>query len=252
MTSMRVFHRNLLWLLAISVIGIATAHASVTMLGSRIIYNAKASSVDVQLKNNDTYPYVVQTWFDEGNVDANPQNSHAVPFLSTPPVFRIQAKAGQIVRIVYNGAKPLPKDRESVFWFNFLQVPPSNVAGDQKQNKMLIMLRTRVKLFYRPEGLSAPGDITKSLQVSAVRDGHKGVGIQVKNTSSWFASLSNMTVEAGGSKIPVNVDMVSPFSSETFWLNGKSAPLPGRGNVILTAINDQGARISEHYDVTYP
>ena len=83
---------------------------------------------------------------------------------------------------------------------------------------MLIMLRTRVKLFYRPEGLSAPGDITKSLQVSAVRDGHKGVGIQVKNTSSWFASLSNMTVEAGGSKIPVNVDMVSPFSSKAAYL----------------------------------
>jgi P pilus assembly protein, chaperone PapD len=117
---------------------------------------------------------------------------------------------------------------------------------------MLIMLRTRVKLFYRPEGLTAPGDITKSLQVSAVRDGRKGLGIQVKNTSAWFASLSNMTVETGGSKIPVNVDMVAPFSSETFWLNGKSAPQQGRGKVTLTAINDQGARISEHYDVTYP
>ena len=252
MISMRVFHRSLLCLVALGLSCLVTAHASVTMLGSRIIYNAKSSSVDVQLKNNDTYPYVVQTWFDEGSVDANPQNSHAVPFLSTPPVFRIQAKAGQIVRIVYSGAIPLPKDRESVFWFNFLQVPPTNVAGDQKQNKMLIMLRTRVKLFYRPEGLTAPGDITKSLQVSAVRDGRKGLGIQVKNTSAWFASLSNMTVETGGSKIPMNVDMVAPFSSETFWLNGKSAPQQGRGKVTLTAINDQGARISEHYDVTYP
>lgn len=248
----RVFHRSMPYLLAFSLCCAAAAHASITMLGSRIIYDAQASSVDVQLKNNDAYPYVVQTWFDEGDVNANPQNSHSIPFLATPPVFRIQAKAGQIVRIVYNQTKSLPQDRESVYWFNFLQVPPANVAGGQKQNKMLIMLRTRVKLFYRPESLSAPGNITKSLQVSAVRDARKGVGIQVKNTSAWFASLSNMTVEAGSSRFPLSVDMVAPYSSETYWLNGKSVPQQSRGKVSITAINDQGARISEHYDVTYP
>ncbi|MDI5818937.1 fimbria/pilus periplasmic chaperone, partial [Salmonella enterica subsp. enterica serovar Kentucky] len=37
--------------------------ASVTILGSRIIYPSTASSVDVQLKNNDAIPYIVQTWF---------------------------------------------------------------------------------------------------------------------------------------------------------------------------------------------
>lgn len=230
----------------------AGAHASVTMLGSRIIYNADASSVDVQLKNNNTYPYVVQTWFDDGNVNANPQDSHSVPFVSTPPVFRIQPQAGQIVRIVFNQAKQLPADKESVYWFNFLQVPPGNVDGSQKQNKMLVMLRTRVKLFYRPSGLSSPGDITKKLQVSAVYNAQKGSGIKVTNPSPWFASLSNVTVETGNNRYALNADMVAPFSSATFWPAGKKLPTLNRGTVRVTAINDQGARISEQYNVTYP
>jgi P pilus assembly protein, chaperone PapD len=230
----------------------ASAQASVTMLGSRVIYNAEASSVDVQLKNNDTYPYVVQTWFDEGNIDANPQDSHSVPFLATPPVFRIQPKSGQIVRIVFNQTKSLPQDRESVYWFNFLQVPPSNVAGGQKQNKMLVMLRTRVKLFYRPAALSSPGDIAKKLQVKTVRDARKGTGIEVSNPTPWFASLSNLSAEAGATRSTVKADMVAPFSSKTFWLTGKTYPKQSSGIVRIAVIDDHGARISEQYNVTYP
>lgn len=79
--------------------------ASVTILGSRIIYPSTASSVDVQLKNNDAIPYIVQTWFDDGDMNTSPENSSAMPFIATPPVFRIQPKAGQVVRVIYNNTK---------------------------------------------------------------------------------------------------------------------------------------------------
>ncbi|ECK7329236.1 fimbria/pilus periplasmic chaperone, partial [Salmonella enterica subsp. enterica] len=102
---------------------------SVTILGSRIIYPSTASSVDVQLKNNDAIPYIVQTWFDDGDMNTSPENSSAMPFIATPPVFRIQPKAGQVVRVIYNNTKKLPQDRESVFWFNVLQVPPTNIGS---------------------------------------------------------------------------------------------------------------------------
>ncbi|MDI8106872.1 fimbria/pilus periplasmic chaperone, partial [Salmonella enterica subsp. enterica serovar Anatum] len=42
----------------------------------------------------------------------------------------------------YNNTKKLPQDRESVFWFNVLQVPPTNIGSDSGQNKMLVMLRS--------------------------------------------------------------------------------------------------------------
>lgn len=123
------------------------AWASVTIVGSRIIYPSTVASVDVQLKNNDDFPYIVQTWFDNGDLHIGPENASGIPFISTPPVFRIQPKSGQIVRVVYSQRKALPHDRESVFWFNALQVPPANIGGRQ-QNKVLVMLRTRIKLFW--------------------------------------------------------------------------------------------------------
>ncbi|WP_409333365.1 fimbria/pilus periplasmic chaperone, partial [Escherichia coli] len=43
-----------------------------------------------------------------------------VPFTATPPVSRIDAKRGQTIKLMYTASSALPKDRESVFWFNVL------------------------------------------------------------------------------------------------------------------------------------
>ncbi|HCM5438431.1 TPA: fimbrial chaperone, partial [Klebsiella pneumoniae] len=170
------------------------AWASVTIVGSRIIYPSTVASVDVQLKNNDDFPYIVQTWFDNGDLHIGPENASGIPFISTPPVFRIQPKSGQIVRVVYSQRKALPHDRESVFWFNALQVPPANIGGRQ-QNKVLVMLRTRIKLFYRPEGIGSPGNLAKKLHITVVRNARKGAGIVISNPQPWYASLSNLSVK---------------------------------------------------------
>ncbi|QKN81165.1 fimbrial chaperone [Scandinavium goeteborgense] len=229
----------------------AVSHASVTIMGSRIIFGSAASSVDVQLKNSDSFPYVVQTWFDDGDVNASPQDSSAVPFIATPPIFRIQPKAGQIVRIVYSKTKSLPHDRESVYWFNALQLPPANVGGEQKQNKMLVVMRTRIKLFYRPASLGQPGELVKKLQLKAVSDAKKGAGVEITNPNPWFASVSNLSARVNGIHYAMTADMVAPFASRTFWLSGKAKAPQGKGSVNVTLVNDQGARMSEHYDVIW-
>lgn len=228
-----------------------TSQASVTIMGSRIIYASTASSVDVQLKNSDNFPYVVQTWFDDGDVNARPQESSAVPFIATPPLFRIQPKAGQVVRIVFSKTKTLPEDRESVYWFNALQFPPANVGGDRQQNKMLVVLRTRIKLFYRPAALGVPGDLAKKLQVRAVSDAKNGAGVEITNPNPWFASVSNLSASVNGVSHSLTADMVAPFSSQTFWFNGKARVPQGNGSVKVTLVNDQGARMSESYAVTW-
>lgn len=98
-------------------------------------------------------------------MNTSPENSSVMPFIATPPVFRIQPKAGQVVRVIYNNTKKLPQDRESVFWFNVLQVPPTNIGSDSGQNKMLVMLRSRIKLFYRPDGLGKPDSLAKNYRL---------------------------------------------------------------------------------------
>lgn len=224
-------------------------YASITMTGTRIIYNGSAKSTDVQLKNNDAIPYVVQSWFDNGNMSDGPEKSAQVPFIATPPVFRIQPGDGQIIRIVYTQGKSLPQDRESLVYFNFMQVPPANIGqqdqGAEKQNSLLIMLRNRVKLFYRPSGLAGdPQKMLENLQVTRLnRD--NAPAITIKNNQPYYVTIAGLQLNGMSTALRPEKDMIAPFASETWRFPRVQAGEPAR--VRITLINDQGARISADY-----
>ncbi|MWL34187.1 fimbrial chaperone [Escherichia coli] len=134
-----------------------SAIADIVISGTRVIYKSDQKSVNVRLENKGNNPLLVQSWLDTGDDSAEP-GSIKVPFTATPPVSRIDAKRGQTIKLMYTASSPLPKDRESVFWFNVLEVPPKPDA-DKVANQSLLQLafRTRIKLFYRPAGLQ--GDV---------------------------------------------------------------------------------------------
>ena len=46
-----------------------------------------------------------------------------MPFTMVPPLFRLDPKKGQMLRIVYT-QEPLATDKETLFWLNVLEVPP--------------------------------------------------------------------------------------------------------------------------------
>lgn len=224
-------------------------NASITMTGTRIIYNGSAKSTDVHLKNKDAIPYVVQSWFDSGNMADGPEKSAQVPFIATPPAFRIQPGEGQIIRIVYTQGKALPQDRESLFYFNFMQIPPANsgqsTSDTAKQNSLLIMLRNRVKLFYRPAGLAGdPQKMLENLQVQRISEG-KGFGITVKNNQPWYVTVAALQLNGSTETLRPKNDMISPFASETFHFPRTTDA--DKQRVRITLINDQGARISADY-----
>lgn len=226
-------------------------NASITMTGTRIIYNGSAKSTDVHLKNRDAIPYVVQSWFDNGNMADGPEKSAQVPFIATPPAFRIQPGEGQIIRIVYTQAKSLPQDRESLFYFNFMQVPPANIGQSDisaaKQNSLLIMLRNRVKLFYRPAGLSGdPQKMLENLQVSRISR-NNALGVTIKNNQPYYVTIAGLQVTGKTEILRPKNDMIAPFASETYSFT--RTPAAGNQHVRITLINDQGARISADYSL---
>ena len=241
--------RSALLSISMLLVMVSTAQGSVTMLGSRIIYPAQAASVNVQFKNNDDFPYIIQAWFDSGDINSLPQQKSDTPFIITPPVFRIQPKAGQIARIIFNGSSSLPQDRESLFWFNNLQIPPSTRGADNKQNAMTVMLRNRVKLFYRPTAIGNPDNILKGVQVNYVFDSKKGSGIKVNNAQPWHLSLVSLSLKIAGKTLPAEAQMVAPYAKKIFWFSNGKQRLQGAGTVTLAAINDQGARLSEDFAV---
>ena len=130
----------------------AASHASadIVISGTRIVYPESSKDVIV---NPIT---VVQNlcWFSPGRRSRRKSPEELkLPFVITPPVSRIDPKQGQSLRITYMG-QSLPKDRESLFWFNVLEIPPKpKNANAENTNQLQLAFRTRIKFFFRPDGL---------------------------------------------------------------------------------------------------
>ncbi|HDT4624905.1 TPA: fimbria/pilus periplasmic chaperone [Klebsiella oxytoca] len=221
-------------------------NASVIMTGTRIIYKEGSRSVDVNLKNQSGFPYVVQTWFDAGKMTSGPDASVRVPFIATPPVFRIQPGAGQVVKVTFTGGMALPQDRESVFYFNYLQVPPSNIDMNDAKNKMLVMVRNRVKVFYRPAALvSGQGRAFPDITVTSVSGNASSIKIQ--NNTPYFVTVSRVAIQDGQRTLASESGMIDPSGSHIFSLP-RAGSVKGK-KVTVTVVNDQGARLNAEYSL---
>ncbi|MBB4862308.1 P pilus assembly chaperone PapD [Pseudomonas nitritireducens] len=231
-------------LLVAACLMIAQAQASIVITGTRVVYDASQREVTVKLSNDGQSPMLVQSWIDEGNVQATPDTS-AAPFVLTPPIARIDPSKGQALRIRYTGQKVLPQDSESLFWLNVLEVPPSSAEG---QNRLKIAFRSRVKLFYRPAGL--PGNVTaaaEQLQWRLRRNGPDWA-LECRNDSPYYVTLGKVSVSSNGQTasptLDINSSMLAPGEQKMMPLKN-SAVLGSGGKVDYTSISDLGATI-EH------
>ncbi|WP_019213131.1 fimbrial biogenesis chaperone [Yersinia massiliensis] len=221
--------------------GISFANASVVMGGSRIIYPAGAKEHSVQLTNNDNFANAVQVWLDSGDAQSTPETGKA-PFIVTPPFFRIEANAGQTLRLKYTGSG-LPTDKESIFYLNFLQVPPVNKA--EKNNKMLVLLRNRIKLFYRPDSIVGRSDQVPSALTFSVRQQGNNVVVTGKNPTGFFATIASGEVVGGGKKLKMKSEMIAPMSQAEWIIPNSSAP----SNPVINfrVVNDFGGQDTGSY-----
>ncbi len=180
---------------------------------------------------------LIQNWLDTGDDNADPSQIK-VPFTSTPPVSRIESKRGQTVKVMFTGTTQLPADRESVFWFNVLEVPPKPKDAESDKNLLQLAFRTRIKLFYRPSGLKgepaeAPAKLTWKLN---------NAQLQVNNPTPYYVSFNDVAIESGGKSYKVDSSMVAPFGQVSFAVTDIASSVSS-GKVIYKAINDYGGNI---------
>ncbi|WP_426662144.1 fimbrial biogenesis chaperone [Rhodanobacter aciditrophus] len=227
--------------LAALVVGIGPAHASVVVGGTRVVLPAQQGEITVRLTNDSDHPALVEAWIDTGDLNSTPDNANS-PFLITPPLFRMDPHKDQSLRIIYaQGAQPLPADRESLFWLNVLEVPPKP-SGSQHagQNYLQFAIRSRLKLFYRPAGLS--GDAMKApdkLVFKAV--GEPGAALEAHNPTPYYITISKLALGTGGKTIDGASGMVAPFGDLRLPLKAQTqAPAAGTP-VSFTTIDDYGA-----------
>lgn len=218
------------------------AMAGVVITGTRLVYPAGQKEITVKLNNNGSQPALTQSWIDTGDVKSTPTNSRA-PFVLSPPVSRIDPGKGQSLRLMFTGAA-LAGNKESLFWLNVLEIPPKSQDAEAL-NTLQMAFRSRIKLFYRPEGL--PGTPTEAIeqvqwQVVPASSG-QGLALQAFNPSAFHVSVVELELVVGAQRDRGADGMVGPGETRQFALEKLKTLPAGNAQVEFNAINDYGALI---------
>ncbi|MFZ4832475.1 fimbrial biogenesis chaperone [Rouxiella sp. Mn2063] len=204
------------------------ATAGVIIGGTRVVYDGARKEASISVKNPEkAAPYLMQNWVENFNA----ADTSKPPFIVTPPLFRLDAGKENILRIVRTGGN-LPTDRESIYWLSIKSIPSGKKSDD---NQLLVSVKARLKLIYRPEGLKGnANEAWKSLSFS--RQGGK---LQVTNPTPFYVSFQ--TVKVGGQDVDIkDSGTLAPMGSLSWTL-----PAGASGKVSWTAINDFGGITEE-------
>ncbi|WP_045423089.1 fimbrial biogenesis chaperone [Vibrio jasicida] len=230
-----------------------SVHANVVMTGSRIIYPEGEPFVNVYLKNKSKNVFMVQSWFD--NEDETKATQNKVPFIVLPPIAKIEPQQGQSLRIIKGVEGELPQDKESVFYFNFLQIP-SNAAISQvvsSGNKLVVTVKHKVKLFYRPLSVvNYKRNWKEDLQVQLINYQNGIAKVRINNKQPLHVSLSaNMFIEHLGEKWLSEAKMILPNSYQDFTFKNLKIKKGDKADFLITTISDQGALIPKRYSLQF-
>ncbi|ADO08191.1 molecular chaperone [Pantoea agglomerans] len=208
-------------LLVLGLIALPLAsQAGVEIGGSRLVYDGSARQAAITVNNPDDRPYLIQAWVNKNPAVSDENNT----FIATPPLFRLEPHSQNSVRIVYTG-RPLPADRESMFWLSIKSVPSTS---KNEANRLFITVKSVIKLFYRPAELS--GDPTTAYEkLTFIR---RGGQVYVLNPTPYHISFYDLTIGGYQVKTPPTLE---PLSEQT-------VPVPSgtTGAVSWRAINDFG------------
>ncbi|MBE0131284.1 fimbria/pilus periplasmic chaperone [Citrobacter amalonaticus] len=235
---MKLLSKKTAWAIFIASAGMAISqpnYASIVMNGTRVIYQGNKNEVTISLTNKNTRPVLIQSWIDTGNENATPEKI-SVPFVLSPPVNRVDPDKGQTIRISYTGVPALPQDKESVYWLNVLEVPSKDKKQEASQQKLNVVFRTRIKLFYRPGGLE--GD-----SIQAADNLHwrlNGQNATAQNNSKYNVTVFTINFKGSGVSSEAKGAMIAPGESHTFSLKN-SGNIDG---LSFDTINDYGALIN--------
>ncbi|KFK92344.1 MULTISPECIES: molecular chaperone [unclassified Serratia (in: enterobacteria)] len=204
----------------------AVASAGVEIGGTRLVYDGNSKQASISVNNPDNRPFLIQSWVNKSeNGDDNDET-----FITTPPLFRLEPHTQNSVRVVLSNNQ-LPQDKESVYWLNIKSIPANNSKAN---NELLIAVKARMKLIYRPAGLS--GDPATAWQELTFN--RKNGALFVSNPTPYSVSLYDLKVN--GKEIK-NLPMVLPGQEVSL---GQSVS-PG-SQIHWRAINDFGGITAEH------
>lgn len=195
----------------------STSYSAVTLAGTRFVYNASESSLEIGMTNRDKNPYLVQSWVSKytppGTKDLNKDNDN-IPFIVTPPLFKMEPNDSNTLSIVKRDDITLPNDRESVFYLNVKAIP-----GKVKDSRssLMISVASSMKLLYRPINLEGENAINAWEKVNFQQ---VGKFLVANNPTPYYITFYEIDVNGTKTKLPQNA-MIAPFGKWTLPVEGK-------------------------------
>lgn len=200
---------------------LAQATGGIAIQKTRIVFAAKQKQATITVENTtDANSFLMQSWVE------NAAGNKTKDFIVTPPLFVISPGDENILRLIYTGGVQ-PNDRETLYYFVNKAIPSIDKEKIAENNVLMITTAARLKLFYRPEGLSpAIQDAPAALQFQ-----QQGNQLKISNPTPYYLTLIDL--KAGGQ--PLKDVMVPPKDS-------LSQPLPAGNSQTITysTINDYG------------
>lgn len=195
--------------------------AGLTVGATRVVFTGDMKETSLSVMNGeDSSVFLIRSWVSSDNA------GEKVPFMTTPPLFRIEPGQNNNIRINQTSSN-LPQDKESVYWLNTLAIPPeSKVKSD---NSLQFSLNTRIKLFYRPTAINKQEAVDHAFE--KVTFNYAGNSLVAKNPTPYFVNLTRITIN--GSELKEGY-MVAPESSVNIKEPASS------GSITWQAINDFG------------
>ncbi|WP_191485950.1 molecular chaperone [Pseudomonas sp. FEN] len=221
--------------------------ASVVLGGTRIVYPQNEKEVTVRLESKNQRPVLLQVWLDNGDEQSTPDLA-GIPFLVTPPIFRMESDQHQVLRLAYTG-ESLPQERESLFWFNVLEVPSQALDAEQS-NQLQLAFRSRIKLFFRPTKLPYEVEAAAAkLQWRQVST-EQGQALEVYNPTPYHLSFDQIELVTAGQRharepgATGTENMVLPHDRNRFPLPSLKSPSGSAMTAEFQTIDDFGVRVS--------
>jgi len=204
-------------LLIMVIPGAQAAEGGISLGRTRIVFTSIDKAQMLTMRNQSMRPYLVQS-----AVVMEPNGRGSAPFITTPPLFRLEANSQSAIRILREDDAKLPADRESVFYFTAIAVPATEKPKVEEDTamaaKISIGIQNTIKLFYRPSGLAmtveeAEGKLTFQQQQGKVL---------VNNPTPYYLTFSRLAFNGIDVNVRDNVSMIAPFSQVSYPVAGKA------------------------------
>lgn len=200
----------------------------VTVSPSRVIYPAEGRGAELTVENPQDYPILVRTTF------VAEDKKSAVPFIATPPLFRLNGKQQSKIRLVRTGGD-YPSDKESMVWACVQGIPPESagqalkdVSPRETSVSIQLSISTCMKVFIRPSSLTQePQDVGNEVIWR-----NKNGKLAGNNPTPYYLSFNDISVNGKKVRDP---GYIAPGATHEYDL-----PVRAGNNVTWKVITDYG------------